>query len=243
MAQTGQMAEARAPAIVRADQPHCCGSDLGIAVVLLHRFEAAIRSGVARHNSPGLVPSPSAPSNIRAMAFSETGSGVMIQCSWRRKGRPGAVCPSSNSTMSGNVHPEFTHLSSASSYSGTCHLPMPAAPISRIKGVRFGDYRLTHTAEADKADLHDASSASDRSPITSGGFRHTLAYVLSACRHKTKSLCRVLPRLVFLVSPIRRMERLLRPRSLLRKVFRLATLSTELGRNWKCRLRDTKCRR
>ena len=37
--------------------------------------------------------------------------------------------------MSGNFLPEFTHLSSASSYSGTCHLPMPAAPISRMKAV------------------------------------------------------------------------------------------------------------
>ena len=37
--------------------------------------------------------------------------------------------------MSGNSVADFTHLSSASSYSGTCHLPMPASPTSRMKAV------------------------------------------------------------------------------------------------------------
>ena len=42
--------------------------------------------------------------------------------------------------MSGNVRPDLTHLSSASSYSGICHLPMPAGPMSRTKAVCFGDF-------------------------------------------------------------------------------------------------------
>ena len=35
--------------------------------------------------------------------------------------------------MSGKSASDFTQRSSASSYSGTCHLPTPASPISRMK--------------------------------------------------------------------------------------------------------------
>jgi hypothetical protein len=50
--------------------------------------------------------------DISGTSFSDAGSGVTIKCSWRRNGSPSVVCPSSNTTMSGNVRPDFTQRSS-----------------------------------------------------------------------------------------------------------------------------------
>ena len=58
----------------------------------------------------------------------------MIQCSCRRNGRPGAVCPSSKTTMSGNVRRLYPFVERLVIFG---HLPIaePASPTSRMKAV------------------------------------------------------------------------------------------------------------
>ena len=64
------------------------------------RRSATVRTGVA--------PTPDAASKIRAMSFSDAGSDVTIQCSWRKNGSPGALCPSTR-TMTEREPPPRLH--------------------------------------------------------------------------------------------------------------------------------------
>ena len=59
--------------------------------------------------------------------------------------------------MSGKVRPDFTQRSSASSYSGTCHLPTPCSPISRTKASAFASSSASWVVHAPPARKPDGA--------------------------------------------------------------------------------------